>query len=312
MELSYQVDRDHAGCCVRQAARGPMHLSEKLWRKIKWNGTITVNGSPVSSPSHRLEAGDRLVFHWEEKAAVIPVHLPLSVLYEDEDLLVVDKPAGMLIHPTWSGARDTLVQAVGGYFRRTGQHCGIHPLYRLDRDTTGVLMVAKSAFAKHALTRDHSQIYREYLAVCEGRWGIPQGRIEHPIGRVAEGVDRAARWPAGGDGIPDPEREPGMDGAENPSAHRPDPPDPGPFCPRRTPAGGGSPVRDKRRPDRPSGSPRLDRPFPASPDRRRDAPHRTDAGGYGGAAGGEKQCRVKRAGRQTTNDEPAGLPERTL
>lgn len=61
MELSYQVDRDHAGCCVRQAARGPMHLSEKLWRKIKWNGTITVNGSPVSSPSHRLEAGDRLV-----------------------------------------------------------------------------------------------------------------------------------------------------------------------------------------------------------------------------------------------------------
>lgn len=102
MELSYQVDRDHAGCCVRQAARGPMHLSEKLWRKIKWNGTITVNGSPVSSPSHRLEAGDRLVFHWEEKAAVIPVHLPLSVLYEDEDLLVVDKPAGMLIHPTWS------------------------------------------------------------------------------------------------------------------------------------------------------------------------------------------------------------------
>lgn len=188
MELSYQVDRDHAGCCVRQAARGPMHLSEKLWRKIKWNGTITVNGSPVSSPSHRLEAGDRLVFHWEEKAAVIPVHLPLSVLYEDEDLLVVDKPAGMLIHPTWSGARDTLVQAVGGYFRRTGQHCGIHPLYRLDRDTTGVLMVAKSAFAKHALTRDHSQIYREYLAVCEGRWGIPQGRIEHPIGRVAEGV----------------------------------------------------------------------------------------------------------------------------
>ena len=54
MELSYQVDRDHAGCCVRQAARGPMHLSEKLWRKIKWNGTITVNGSPVSSPSHRL------------------------------------------------------------------------------------------------------------------------------------------------------------------------------------------------------------------------------------------------------------------
>ena len=199
MELSYQVDRDHAGCCVRQAARGPMHLSEKLWRKIKWNGTITVNGSPVSSPSHRLEAGDRLVFRWEEKAAAIPVHLPLSLLYEDEDLLAVDKPAGMLIHPTWSGARDTLVQAVGGYFRRTGQHCGIHPLYRLDRDTTGVLMVAKSAFAKHALTRDHSQIYREYLAVCEGRWGIPQGRIEHPIGRVAEGVDR---WTVRPDGRP--------------------------------------------------------------------------------------------------------------
>lgn len=190
MELTYQVDGEHAGCSVRQAARGPLHLSEKLWRKIKWNGTITVNGSPVSSPSHRLETGDRLVFHWEEKAAVIPVHLPLSLLYEDEDLLVVDKPAGMLIHPTYAGARDTLVQAVGGYFQRTGQTCGIHPLYRLDRDTTGVLMVAKSAFAKHALTQSHSQIGREYLAICKGRLELGTGRICHPIGRVAEGVDR--------------------------------------------------------------------------------------------------------------------------
>ncbi|WP_308664558.1 RluA family pseudouridine synthase [uncultured Acidaminococcus sp.] len=199
MELTYQVDRDHAGCCVRQAARGPMHLSEKLWRKIKWNGTITVNGSPVSSPSHRLEAGDRLVFQWEETAAVIPVHLPLAILYEDEDLLAVDKPAGMLIHPTWSGARDTLVQAVGGYFRQSGQKCGIHPLYRLDRDTTGLLLVAKSAFAKHALTRSHQEIYREYLAVCEGDLAEPRGRIHLPIGRVAEGVDR---WMVREDGRP--------------------------------------------------------------------------------------------------------------
>lgn len=190
MELIYQVDRDHAGCCVRQAARGPMHLSEKLWRKIKWNGTITVNGSSVSSPSHRLEAGDRLVFQWEETAAVIPVQLPLSILYEDEDLLAVDKPAAMLIHPTWAGARDTLVQAVGGYFRRTGQACGIHPLYRLDRDTTGILLVAKSAFVKHALTKSHSAIYREYLAICEGRLEEEEGRICHPIGRMEEGMDR--------------------------------------------------------------------------------------------------------------------------
>ncbi|WP_303064281.1 RluA family pseudouridine synthase [Acidaminococcus massiliensis] len=199
MELTYQVDRDHAGCCVRQAARGPMHLSEKLWRKIKWNGTIIVNGSPVSSPSHRLEAGDWLVFRWEETAAVIPVQLPLSILYEDEDLLAVDKPAAMLIHPTWAGARDTLVQAVGGYFRRTGQACGIHPLYRLDRDTTGILLVAKSAFAKHALTKSHSQIYREYLAICEGRLEYPRGRIAHPIGRAEEGVDR---WTVRPDGRP--------------------------------------------------------------------------------------------------------------
>lgn len=199
MELRYQVDRDHAGCCVRQAARGPLHLSEKLWRRIKWNGTITVNGSLVRNPSHRLEAGDRLVLRWEEKAAVIPVHLPLSILYEDEDLLAVDKSAGMLIHPTWSGARDTLVQAVGGYFHRTGQACGIHPLYRLDRDTTGILLVAKSAFAKHALTRSHSQIYREYLAICEGHLEHPRGRIAHPVGRVGEGVDR---WTVRPDGRP--------------------------------------------------------------------------------------------------------------
>ncbi|WP_297862759.1 RluA family pseudouridine synthase [uncultured Acidaminococcus sp.] len=199
MELCYQVDRDHVGCCVRQAARGPLHLSEKLWRKIKWNGTITVNGQPVRSPSHRLEEGDRLQLRWKETAAVIPVQLPLSILYEDEDLLVVDKPPAMLIHPTFAGARDTLVQAVAGYFRRTRQTCGIHPLYRLDRDTTGIVMVAKSAFVKHALTKSHSQIYREYLAICEGKLDSSKGRIDCPIGRTANGVDR---WMVRQDGRP--------------------------------------------------------------------------------------------------------------
>lgn len=103
----------------------------------------------------------------------------------------------MIVHPTHREARDTLVHAVAGYFRRRGEAAGIHPLYRLDRDTTGIVILAKSAHIQHAMTQHHGQIYREYLALARGHLDRPSGRIDMPIGRD---TSKANHWRGRADG----------------------------------------------------------------------------------------------------------------
>lgn len=197
MRLSYTVDAAHDSRAIRQLAMSPLRLSVKLWKHIKWNGTILVNGKPCRDASLRVKAGDELTMLWQEASPVVPVDRPLDILYEDEAFLIVNKPAAMIIHPTHREARDTLVHAVAGYFQRRGERVGIHPLYRLDRDTTGIVILAKSAHIQHAMTQHHGQIDREYLALAQGHLDRPSGRIDMPIGRD---MSKANHWQVRADG----------------------------------------------------------------------------------------------------------------
>ena len=197
MKISYTVDAAHDGRELRQLVRAPLGLSAKLWKHIKWNGTILVNGKQHGDVRLRVHTGDELTLLWQEVSSVVPVNLPLDILYEDETFLVINKPAGMIVHPTHRAARDTLVHAVAGYFERRGEAAGIHPLYRLDRDTTGIVILAKSARIQHVMTQHHGQIYREYLALAQGHLDCLSGRIEMPIGRDPS---KANHWQVRADG----------------------------------------------------------------------------------------------------------------
>lgn len=197
MKISYTVDAAHDGRELRQLVRAPLGLSAKLWKHIKWNGTILVNGKQHGDVRLRVHTGDELTLLWQEVSSVVPVDLPLDILYEDETFLVINKPAGMIVHPTHRAARDTLVHAVAGYFERRGEAAGIHPLYRLDRDTTGIVILAKSARIQHVMTQHHGQIYREYLALVQGHLDCLSGRIEMPIGRDPS---KANHWQVRADG----------------------------------------------------------------------------------------------------------------
>lgn len=197
MKISYTVDTAHDGRELRQLVRVPLGLSAKLWKHIKWNGTILVNGKQHGDARLRVHTGDELTLLWQEVSSVVPVDLPLDILYEDEIFLVVNKPAGIIVHPTHRAARDTLVHAVAGYFERRGEVAGIHPLYRLDRDTTGIIILAKSARIQHAMTKHHGQIYREYLALVRGHLDRPSGCIGMPIGRD---LSKANHWQVREDG----------------------------------------------------------------------------------------------------------------
>ncbi len=182
MKLEFVVPREWAGLMVKEAAKR-QKLSAGLWKRIKWQGRVTVNGVDIHNARAPLAEGDFVQLEWSEENEIIPADIPLSIVYEDEALLVIDKGPGMIIHPTAHGAFDTLVNAVAGYYKRNQIDAGIHPIYRLDRNTTGLVVVAKSAKGQYDLSHSHDQIYREYLALISGRLTEKKGRIDRPIGR---------------------------------------------------------------------------------------------------------------------------------
>ena len=197
LKIFYIVDAAHDGRELRQLVRAPLGLSAKLWKRIKWNGTILVNGQAHHDARLRVREGDEVTLLWQETSPVVPVDLPLDILYEDETILAVNKHADMIVHPTHRAARDTLVHAVAGYLERRGEAAGIHPLYRLDRNTTGIVVIAKSARAQYAMTKYHGQLYREYLALVTGHLDASKGCIDMPIGRDPA---RANHWQVRTDG----------------------------------------------------------------------------------------------------------------
>jgi 23S rRNA pseudouridine1911/1915/1917 synthase len=164
-------------------------LSRSVVQRLIKAGEIQVNDQPAKA-SLRLEPGDRVrvTLPPEESTAVQPEPIPLSVLYEDADLAVVDKPAGMVVHPAYGHTSGTLVNAalarwpemaaVGGEER-----AGV--VHRLDKDTSGVIALAKSAAALEALQAQFKArtVYKRYLVLVEGVPATPTGLIDAPIGR---------------------------------------------------------------------------------------------------------------------------------
>lgn len=134
-----------------------------------------------------LFPGDRLdiLLHEEESSLhIIPAEVPLRILYEDEDLMVIDKAAGVPVHPSQGNYSNTLANGLVRYFRQKGESFVFRAVNRLDRDTTGLLLIAKhmlSGAVLSAMVADKS-IRREYLAVVCGRTE-PEGAIRLPIAR---------------------------------------------------------------------------------------------------------------------------------
>jgi 23S rRNA pseudouridine1911/1915/1917 synthase len=150
-------------------------------------GRVLVDGSPRPK-SHRLEGGEEVEFEPPERAAsgLQPEEVPLRIAWEDEHLLVVDKPAGVVVHPSAGHPGGTLVHGLLAHAIAGGEEPerpGI--VHRLDRDTSGLLVVARSNEAHRRLQRAlrRRELTREYLALVRGRPKSWRGRIEAPIGR---------------------------------------------------------------------------------------------------------------------------------
>lgn len=160
-------------------------LSTGLMNKLKWSEKLFVNGIPRHA-DFAVEIGDVITADLDEPMPEYPAEdEEFTILYEDDHILVVDKPAGMLIHPSRSRLTGTLANRVIGYYQRTGQKCAFHPITRLDRDTFGIVLLAKNAHIHGILNRFHNEgkIQKTYHALVFGGPEDDSGIIDAPIAR---------------------------------------------------------------------------------------------------------------------------------
>ena len=162
-------------------------ISSSLWKRIKHSGTFAVNGVPMIAARTVLRAGDTVSYDLPIVSSVIPEQLPLKIAYEDDDLLIIDKPAGQLVHPTTREAHGTVANAVLGLYESRGTELGFHPCHRLDRNTTGLLLIAKHPEIQYQIAKQDT-LEREYLALVDGTLTPSSGTIDAPIARALPSI----------------------------------------------------------------------------------------------------------------------------
>ena len=160
---------------------GELKMSTGLMNKLKWGDSLRVNGIPQRT-NYPVRPGDVITVALAEETPEYPAEDgELSILYEDDALLAVDKPAGMLIHPSRAKNTGTLANYVAGYYRKTGLSCAFHPMTRLDRDTFGIVLLAKNAHI-HSLLQSCG-VKKTYHALVYGGPTEDSGTIDAPIAR---------------------------------------------------------------------------------------------------------------------------------
>lgn len=215
--LEYVVTEEDAGMSVEQIVRQKMNVSGRMMQRLTRSKGILLNRKQPFL-QRQVKAGDKIAVRVVEKqpqhdapqkqvqppsvqAGPIP-RIPIEILYEDDHLLIANKPAGMMVHPIKKEQSGTLVHALADLFREKGEKASVHPVHRLDKETSGAILIAKSSYGHQLADRllREGGIHREYLAVVSGRLDTDRGTINAPIGRdpghptkrrVTEGGDAA-------------------------------------------------------------------------------------------------------------------------
>jgi len=184
MELKYLATEKDEGRELLRVLRGEMALSAGIVRKLKTRCGIFVNSRPAYT-NYRLSCGDVVTCILdlaEEESDIVPEQGEVDIIYEDEWLLAVNKPAGQLSHPSRARYTDTLANYVSGYL---GGVC--HAVNRLDRDTSGIVLFAKSSYAKsRAAEALKAGAEKRYLALAYGSFSGKEGTVDAPIKRLRE------------------------------------------------------------------------------------------------------------------------------
>lgn len=186
--LIYSIPNEYEGANLLSYLKSKQYSSQVISHLKRTENGILLNGT-WSRVRDILHTGDELTIHLIETQPsenIIPTPLPLNIVYEDEDLMVINKNADTPIHPSQGNYSNTLANAVAYYYAQKNEPFTYRCINRLDRDTTGLLILAKHMYSASLLSSmvQNREIHREYLAIATGL--VPEaGVIEAPIGRVS-------------------------------------------------------------------------------------------------------------------------------
>lgn len=195
-QLSYIIEPEAEGLSVNAYARNIAGLSRAFLRSVKFreNG-ILINSQRVTTRGV-LHTGDCLVFNMpnDRTQKIVPAEGPVSIAFENEDIVLVNKPAGLVIHPCHGHYSDTLLSYLAWHYRLLPEQPLLCPIGRLDKDTSGLILVAKNKYAAQQLEgqRASHTLSRVYLALTEGHWSnqSKSGLINRPIEKVPDCFNR--------------------------------------------------------------------------------------------------------------------------
>lgn len=187
VQIRHIVPPEQDGWRLKSVLITGMGFSRKLISRLKHlDGAVRVNGS--SDQLYRpLREGDvvEVTLPVEESITILPQPIPIDILHEDEHILIVNKPPGLLVHPTLGHYANTLANGVVYYWQQRGEKFRFRPIHRIDQDTSGVIAVAKNAYAHQMVSKQfqNGKVQKTYFAVVYGELEQDRGTIEGPIGR---------------------------------------------------------------------------------------------------------------------------------
>lgn len=186
-KLIFKVAAEDEGLKLREYLKSRQKLSSRLIKGAAIEGRITVN-EKITKLNYVVKHNDEIGFNVvkEESQNIDPEKMDIEVVYEDSDIIVVNKRPGIVVHPTKSYPSGTLANGLLYYFKEKGENCIVRLVSRLDMDTSGLIIIAKNQFSHMALARDMSNenFEKSYLAIVHGNMKEKQGIINLPIYRT--------------------------------------------------------------------------------------------------------------------------------
>ena len=185
MKLAYINSSKYSN--VKEVLKAEFSMSDRLLLKLKKLDKIYLNGN-VTSVNHPVLENNLIecyLDYEEDNSNIVPTEMPLNIIYEDEAYIVVNKPAGIPVHPSMDHYTDSLSNGIAFYFNQIGLKKKIRPVNRLDKDTSGIVIFAKNEYIQECLVRQmkSKEFIKRYIAVVNGNLDNLEGTINAPIAR---------------------------------------------------------------------------------------------------------------------------------
>ena len=192
MKLQYIVNEKCNYTNLREVLKAHFNISDRLLLKLKKSNKIFVNNKSTYIDKI-LELNDIIEIYIdfeEDNSNIVPTKMDLNIIYEDDALLIVNKPAGIPVHPSMDHFSDSLSNGVRYYFDSIGLKKKIRPVNRLDKNTSGIVIFSKNEYIQECLIRqmENGEFYKEYIAICEGKFNNLKGIIDAPIARKENSI----------------------------------------------------------------------------------------------------------------------------